>query len=170
MLCEFGRPVIFVILNILLFRCNSSFGISVFSKRRCLGISTSQRIGLLSTRSLQMKSFFMSDEDQQNIGAKNSLQLFVDRNANGAKLVPIDAIRVPNSVEVKSLIWEYNGCPLAVVLDESKQVDVTLLAQYCGVSVEEISLASPERAIQLGGAIMQHYFMSLLRHSNDQKQ
>jgi hypothetical protein len=153
MLCEFGRPVLFAFLNILLFHLNSSFSISVFTKRRCLGKFTSQKLGLLSSHSLQMSSFSVSDEDQQNSGVKNSLQLFVSRNANGAKLVPMDAVRVPNSVEVKSLIWEYNGCPLAVVLDESKQVDVTLLAEYCGVSVEEISLASPERAVQLGGTV-----------------
>jgi hypothetical protein len=155
MLCEFGRPVIFAFLNILLFHRNSSFSISVFTKRRCLGKPTSQKLGFLSSRSLQMLSFFLSDDEQQNSGVKNSLQLFVSRNANGAKLVPMDAVRVPNSVEVKSLIWEYNGCPLAVVLDESKQVDVMLLAQYCGVSVEEISLASPERAVQLGGTVIQ---------------
>ena len=82
---------------------------------------------------------------------KNILQLFVENRNTSASLVSHDAQLLPNSVEVKSLIWEYDGCPVLVVLDESKHVDIELLAQYCGVSPSDISLATPERAVQLGG-------------------
>jgi prolyl-tRNA editing enzyme YbaK/EbsC (Cys-tRNA(Pro) deacylase) len=81
----------------------------------------------------------------------NILKSFVDVKKTSACLVPFDAVHVPNSVEVKSLIWEYNGCPMLIVLDIAKQVDVALLAQHCGATVEDISLASRERAVQLGG-------------------
>lgn len=81
----------------------------------------------------------------------NILKSFVDVKKTSASLVPFDAVPVPNSVEVKSLIWEYNGCPMLIVLDIAKQVDVALLAQHCGASIEDISLASRERAVQLGG-------------------
>ena len=96
----------------------------------------------------------MSDEASiPDIKKKNSLQLFVDSRNTTASLVPFDAVLLPNSVEVKSLIWEYDGCPLIVVLDESKHVDIELLALHIGVSSVDLMLASPERAVQLGGKI-----------------
>ena len=96
----------------------------------------------------------MSDDAGTPVNKKkNSLQLFVDGRSTTASLVPFDAVLLPNSVEVKSLIWEYDGCPLIVVLDESKHVDIELLALHIGVSSTDLMLASPERAVQLGGKI-----------------
>lgn len=82
---------------------------------------------------------------------KNSLISFVEGRSTTAKLVSTAAVFLPQSVEVKSLIWEYDGVPIVVVIDAKKQVDVALLADYCGVAPSEVELASRERAIQLGG-------------------
>ena len=84
----------------------------------------------------------------------NSLRLFVDDKTSAGTLVSSNAVRQPNSTEVKSLIWEYDGCPMVIVIDESKQVDVSLLAQFCGVAIEAVSLVSRERAVQLAGIVV----------------
>ena len=82
---------------------------------------------------------------------KNILRQFVEGRSSTAKLVSSAAVFLPQSVEVKSLIWEYDGVPIIVILDANKQVNVELLADYCGVAVSEVELASRERAIELGG-------------------
>lgn len=84
----------------------------------------------------------------------NGLRLFVDDKTSAGTLVSLNAVRQPNSTEVKSLIWEYDGCPMVIVIDESKQVDVSLLAQFCGVPIEAVSLVSRERAVQLAGIVV----------------
>ena len=93
----------------------------------------------------------MAEDDIASSKKKNSLQLYLEGRDTTARLVPLHDELLPNSVEVKSLIWEYDGCPVVVVLDGSKHVDVDLLAEYCGVSPSDMVLASPERAVQLGG-------------------
>jgi prolyl-tRNA editing enzyme YbaK/EbsC (Cys-tRNA(Pro) deacylase) len=87
-----------------------------------------------------------------NEGSKrNILKQFVEGRSSTAKLVSSAAIFLPQSVEVKSLIWEYDGVPIIVVIDANKQVNVALLADYCGVATSTVELVSRERAIQLGG-------------------
>ena len=101
--------------------------------------------------SSRMTSLHVTASDNVNGEAVNSLRTFVDDKAAAGALVASNAVRQPNSTEVKSLIWEYDGCPMVVVIDESKQVDVSLLAKFCGVPPEAVSLVSRERAVQLAG-------------------
>lgn len=98
-----------------------------------------------------MTSLQVTKDDAASGEATNSLRLFVDGEISAGKLVSSRCVRQPNSTEVKSLIWEYDGCPMVIVLDEAKQVNVSLVAQFCGVPVQAVSLVSRERAVQLAG-------------------
>ena len=154
MLCELGQRVILAIINISFILRNSGARITSFPRKQCI-ITSSVHINRIDRPSFSRKmTLQMSDDAVIPVNKKkNSLQLFVDGRTTTASLVPFDAILLPNSVEVKSLIWEYDGCPLIVVLDESKHVDIELLALYIGVSSTDLMLASPERAVQLGGKV-----------------
>lgn len=148
MICEFGRRIIFILL--LSRRCGA----------RAAGYSIAKPAGLRSAliqklHSSRMTTLQAINGDAVSGEVANSLRLFVDDKTSAGTLVSSNAVRQPNSTEVKSLIWEYDGCPMVIVIDESKQVNVSLLAQFCGVPIEAVSLVSRERAVQLAGIVVE---------------
>jgi hypothetical protein len=137
---------------ILFFLCTSKGGIAFFARKRCTTRLHSE-FNIYSTSShLRLPILVTRMTMTSNEGSKkNILKQFVAGRSSTAKLVSSAANFLPQSVEVKSLIWEYDGVPIIVVIDANKQVNVASLADYCGVATSTVALASRERAIQLGG-------------------
>ena len=154
MLWELGQRVILAVVNITFLLRSSYGGFAAISRGRCIAPATAIFRFKYNQQSLPSRNtmrLLMAEDDIVSSKKKNSLQLYLEGRDTTARLVPLHDELLPNSVEVKSLIWEYDGCPVVVVLDGSKHVDVDLLAEYCGVSPSDMVLASPERAVQLGG-------------------
>lgn len=147
MICEFGRGIIFILL--LSRRCGARAAGYSIAKPAILRPAVTQK-----PHSSRMTTLHARNGDAVSGEVANSLRLFVDDKTSAGTLVSSNAVRQPNSTEVKSLIWEYDGCPMVIVIDESKQVDVSLLAQFCGVPIEAVSLVSRERAVQLAGIVV----------------
>ena len=144
MICDFGRRVIYILF---LSRLRSASAAALPLRNPALLMPSSL---IQMPHSSKMNTLHATTGDAYSSEVSNILKLFVDKTCAGT-LVSCDSMRQPNSTEVKSLIWEYDGCPMVIVIDESKQVDVSLLAQFCGVPPEAVSLVSRERAVQLAG-------------------
>ena len=144
MICEFGTRIFYILL--LSRKCSVSIAGYSLTKSATLKFTAIQK-----PHSSRMTSLQVTTDDAASGEATNSLRWFVNGETSAGKLVSSCSVRQPNSTEVKSLLWEYDGCPMVIVLDEAKQVNVSLVAQICGVPVQAISLVSRERAVQLAG-------------------
>ena len=63
----------------------------------------------------------------------------------------VDAVECDGGVLVKSLIWEYDGVPVLLVLQLDRLVDKAKLADHLCVSKDAVGLVDRERASHLAG-------------------